>query len=119
MANLLTVGYFYAFSNEFMYFLCKYTVYDITDMVNKCAACRCISPLKSEDLNKKEIRFVNRSDCVPTKHSVLCKFHFEDIYKNKGKHTSLNWSMKPIPTIHSAELIDMPSVLPITDDDLK
>ena len=27
---------------------------------------------------------------------------------------SLNWSMKPVPTIHSAELIDTPSVLPIT-----
>ena len=27
---------------------------------------------------------------------------------------SLNWSMKPVPTIHSAELIDTPSVLQIT-----
>ena len=34
--------------------------------------------------------------------------------KNKGKRMSLNWSMKPVPTIHSAELIDTPSVLPTT-----
>ena len=27
---------------------------------------------------------------------------------------SLTWSMKPVPTIYSAELIDTPSVLPIT-----
>ena len=27
---------------------------------------------------------------------------------------SLNWSMKPVPTIHSAELIDTPSALPTT-----
>ena len=97
-------------------------------MVNKCAAPKCQTgytsstrklssfhfPLKNEELNKKWIRFVNRSDWVPTKHSVLCELHFEDIYKNKGKRMSLNWSMKPVPTIHSANLIDTPSVLPTT-----
>ena len=109
-------------------FLWKYTAYDIIDMVNKCAAPKCQTgytsstrklssfhfPLKNEELNKKWIRFVNRSDWVPTKHSVLCELHFEDIYKNKGKRMSLNWSMKPVPTIHSADLIDTPSVLPTT-----
>ena len=78
-------------------FLWKYTEYNITDMVNKCAAPKCQRgytsstrklssfhfPLKNEELNKKWIRFVNRSDWVPTKHSVLCELHFEDIYKNK------------------------------------
>ena len=97
-------------------------------MVNKCAAPKCQTgytsstvklssfyfPLKNEKLNKKWIRFVNRRDWVPTKHSVLCEFLFEGIYQNKGKRMSLNWSMKPVPTIHSAELIDMPSVLPTT-----
>ena len=66
-------------------FLWKYTAYDIIDMVNKCAAPKCQTgytsstrklssfhfPLKNEELNKKWIRFVNRSDWVPTKHSVL------------------------------------------------
>ena len=32
------MGYFHAFSNEFMYFLWKYTEYDIIDMINECAA---------------------------------------------------------------------------------
>ena len=41
MANLLTVGYFHAFSNEFMYFLWKYTAYDIIDMVDKYNARKC------------------------------------------------------------------------------
>ena len=109
-------------------FLWKYTAYDIINMVNKCAAPKCQTahtsstrklsslhlPLKKEELNKKWTRFVNRSDSVPTKHSVLCELHFEYIYKNKGKHMSLNWSMKPVPTIHSADLIDKPSVLPTT-----
>ena len=80
-------------------FLWKYTAYDIIDMVNKCTVSKCQTcctsstgklssfrfPLKNEELNKKWIRFVNRSDWVPTKHSVLCELHFEDIYKNKGK----------------------------------
>ena len=109
-------------------FLWKYTSYDIIDMVNKCAAPKCQTgytsstrklssfhfPLKKEELNKKWIRFVNRSDWVPRKHSVLCELHFEDICKNKEKRMSLNWSMKPVPTIHSADLIDTPSVLPTT-----
>ena len=32
------MGYFHAFSNEFMYFLWKYTAYDIINMINECAA---------------------------------------------------------------------------------
>ena len=103
MANLLTEGYFHAFSNKFLYFW-KYTAYEIIDMANKCAAPKCqihytsskrnLSsfhfPLKDKELNKKSIRFVNRSDWIPTKHSVLWELYFEDIYKNKGKRMSLN-----------------------------
>ena len=53
-------------------FLWKYTEYNITDMVNKCAAPKCQRGYtsstqencwtKNEELNKKWIRFVNRSD---------------------------------------------------------
>ena len=85
-------------------------------MVNKCAAPKCQTNytsstgklssfhfhLKNEELNKKWIRFDSRNDWVPTRHSVLCELHSEDIYKNKGKPMSLNWSMKPVATIHSA-----------------
>ena len=109
-------------------FLWKYTAYDIIDMVNKCVAPKYQTgytsspgklssfhfPLKNEELNKKWIRFLNRSDWVLTKHSVLCELHSEDIYKNKGKRMSLNWLTKPVPTIHSAEVIDTPSILPTT-----
>ena len=55
-----------------------------------------------------------QSDWIPTKHSVLCELHFEDIYRNKGKRMSLSWSMKPVSTIHSSELINTPYVLPTT-----
>ena len=106
-------------------FLWTYTAYDMIYMVNKCSAPKCQTgytfstrklpsfhfPLKNEELNKKWIRFVNMNDWVLTKHLVLCELHFDDIYKNKGKRMNLNWSMKPVPTIHSAELIDTPSVL--------
>ena len=109
-------------------FLWKYTVYDIMNMVNvlhlsvKQALYTSSTgklssfhfPLKNEELNKKWIRFVNRSDWIPTKYSVLCELHFEDTYKNKGKCMSWNWSMKPVRTTHSAELTDTPSVLPTT-----
>ena len=66
-------------------FLWKYTAYDIIDMVKKCAAPKCQTgytsstgklssfhfPLKDEELNKKWIRFVNRSDWFHRKYSVL------------------------------------------------
>ena len=71
-------------------------------------------PLKNEELSKKWIHFVNKSDWVPRKHSVLCELHFEDISKNKGKRMSLNWSMKPVHKMHSAGLIDTLSVFPTT-----
>ena len=63
-------------------------------MVNKCAAPKCQTgyisstgklssfhfTLKNEELNKKWILFVNRSDWVSTKHSALCKLHFKDVF---------------------------------------
>ena len=66
-------------------FLWKYTAYDIVDMVNKCAAPKCQTgytsparklssihfPVKKEELNKKWIRFVSRSDWAPTKHCFM------------------------------------------------
>ena len=121
MANFLT----HAFSNEFIYFFMQvYCTWYYRH--GKCVAPKCQTgytsftgklssfhfPPKNEELNKKWNRFVNRSDWVPTKHSVLCKLHFEDICKIKGM--SLNWSTKRVPSIHSAELIDTPCGLPST-----
>ena len=97
-------------------------------MVNKCSALKCQTgyssddnkklssfhfPLtKDEELNQKWIRFVNRKDWIPSKNSVLCELHFEEKFFSKGKRTTLNWSMKPVPSIHSVELSRTPSVLP-------
>ena len=39
---------------------------------------------------------------------------FRRYLENKGKRMSLNWSMKPVLTIHATELIDTPFVLPTT-----
>ena len=72
-------------------------------MVNKCAAPSCRSgyaknetkhitkfhfPLKNFELNRLWIRFVNRKDWKPTKHSVLCELHFEEV-----EHRS-RWKVK-------------------------
>ena len=85
-------------------------------MVNKCAAPSCRSgyaknerkhikkinfPLKNSELNRLWIRFVNRKDSKPTKHSVLCELHFEEKYVVRGGKSNLKWSMNPIPTKHS------------------
>ena len=97
-------------------------------MVNKCAAPKCQTgysttqvkcssfhfPFKNEKLNERWIRFVNRSDWAPSKNSVLCELHFEEKFKTKGKRVTLNWSMDPVPTLHSDKLVATPSVLPTT-----
>ena len=93
-------------------------------MVNKCAALSCQSgyaknenikrlatfhfPLKDDELNKHWIRFVNRAVSVPTKHSVLCELHFDEKYIIRGGKCNLKWATKPIPTIHSKELLNGP-----------
>ena len=98
-------------------------------MVNKCAAPSCRSgyaknetkhitkfhfPLKNFELNRLWIRFVNRKDWKPTKHSVLCELHFEEKYIVRGGKSNLKWLMNPIPTKHSKRLLKMPSSLLLT-----
>jgi hypothetical protein len=97
-------------------------------MVNKCSAPSCRSgyakneakqitkfhfPLKKVELNKLWIKFSNRKDWKPTRHSVLCEFHFEEKYIIRGGKSNLKWSMNPVPTIHSKALLNSPpSLLP-------
>jgi len=85
-------------------------------MVNKCSAFGCKTgydstesknvstfsfPLDNPDLIQKWIKFVNRTEWTPTKHSVLCIKHFEEMYIVRGKKKNLlNWKMNPFPTIH-------------------
>ena len=95
-------------------------------MVNKCAAPSCRSdyakketkhitkfhfPLKNFELKRQWIKFVNRKDWKPTKHSGLCELHFEEKYIVRGGKSNLKCSMNPIPTKHSKELLKTPSSL--------
>ena len=81
-------------------------------IVNYCAAPSCPSgytknetkhiakfhfPLKNFKLNRLWIRFVNRKDCKPTKHSVLYELNYEEKYIVRGGKSNLKWSMNLIP----------------------
>ena len=62
--------------------------------------------------------FTNRVDWNPTQKSMLCELNFEDKYLVKCKRTTL-WNLDPIPTKHSNELGNLPSVLPTSTTKLK
>ena len=64
---------------------------------------------------EKWIKFVNRSDWIPTNNSVLCVKHFKEEFISKGKRNNLKWSLHPVPTIHSDEVMKRPSCLPNTN----
>ena len=68
-------------------------------------------PLKNFELNRLWIRFVNRKEWKPTNHSFLCEVHFEEKYIVRVGTSNLKWSMNPIPTKHSRELLKMLSSL--------
>ena len=98
-------------------------------MVNKCSAYGCSTglltqlvkndekiatfhfPLKKPDLLNVWKKFVNRRDWNPTQSSVVCEKHFADRLVTRGKRTTLNWSLNPIPTIHSELACKRPSTL--------
>ena len=94
-------------------------------MVNKCVAFGCKTgyrnteqistfrfPHGKPDLNIKWIKFVNRADWNVSKNSVLCVNHFEEKFITKGRRNTLNWSLNPVPTIHSEIINTKPSLLP-------
>ena len=91
-------------------------------MVNKCAALGYAKNetkhitkfhflLKTFELNRPWIRFVNRNNWKPTKLSVFSELHFEENYIVRGGKSNLKWSMNSIPTKHSKELQKVPSSL--------
>lgn len=97
-------------------------------MVNKCVAFGCKTGYKNHenlstfhfphgkpDLFEKWTKFVNRADWIATKNSVLCIKHFEEKFILKGKRNKLNWSLHPIPTIHSPLVNIKPSLLPTSN----
>ena len=67
--------------------------------------------LKSFELRMLWIRFFNRQDWKPTKHSVVCELHFEEKYIVRGGKFNSKWSMNPIPTEHTNELLKILSSL--------
>ena len=82
-------------------------------MPNKCCVTGCYTnfnegPKKTvfkfpgdPALSKKCLEFVNRIGFENSQYSVICIDHFEEkfIFKHETKMT-LNYSMRPIPTIH-------------------
>ena len=95
-------------------------------MVNKCVVFGCKSgyvsqqdkvpgfsfPLSTPDLLEKWIKFVNRVNWKPTKHSIICVKHFEEEFISQGKRMTLKWKLQPIPTIHTEKALKRPSTLP-------
>ena len=71
---------------------------------------------QDEELKRKWIRFVNRKDWIPSKHSVICVDHFADEFitiHNKKSLLKLNISAVPsiYPTSTSSSSI-LPTISP-------
>jgi len=93
-------------------------------MVNKCVVFGCKSgydssdnapsfrfPFKRDHLITKWIQFVNRANWTPTSNSVICCKHFDAKFILDGKRKKLNWSLNPIPTLHTSIGLKRPSTL--------
>jgi hypothetical protein len=88
----------------------------ILKMPDKCCVVGCRTnyaggPKKSvfyfpseEEIRKRWIRFVNRSNWIPSKHSVICVAHFEAkfVLPHKKK-VILKWDLQPVPSIYITE----------------
>ena len=68
-------------------------------------------PLKSPELNRKWIRFVNRRDWAPTRRSGVCSKYFEKKFLKVGKRATLRWELQPVPSIYSGNESIPPSVM--------
>ena len=68
--------------------------------------------MKRDDILGKLIKFIRKKDWLPTNSSVICEKHFKDIYLKRGKRTTLNWEMNPVPTIHNSEALQRPANFP-------
>ncbi|XP_047142955.1 THAP domain-containing protein 2-like [Hydra vulgaris] len=101
-------------------------------MVNKCAVFNCRSGYKSKKnessflsaskavfsfpkdtvLEEKWMKFVNRKDWKPSKHSVICLDYFEKKYLKYGKRVTLKYELNHVPTIYSDEISIPSSIIP-------
>ena len=97
-------------------------------MINACVVFGCKSGYSSQShkvsgfsfLFKKPdllilawwIKFVNRKNWKPSKHSIICAKHFKDELIKDGKRKKLKWELLPVPTIHTEKALKRLSVLP-------
>ena len=58
------------------------------------------------------IKFVNRKNWKPSKHSIICAKHFKDELIKDGKKKKLKWELLPVPIIYTEKALKRPSVLP-------
>ena len=58
------------------------------------------------------IKFVNRKNWKPSKHSIICAKHFKDELIKDGKRKKLKWELLPVPTIHTEKALKRLSVFP-------
>ena len=64
---------------------------------------------QDEEFKKKWIRFVNRKNWTPTKHSVICAEHFsDDLIISHKKKSLLEWSSSPVPSIYLTKNSSLP-----------
>ena len=68
-------------------------------------------PVKKPELLNRWTRFVNKPNWTATSTSVLCEKHFKEDVIKRGKKTTLNWNLNPIPTIQSTIARKRPSSL--------
>lgn len=103
-------------------------------MPNKCVAFGCTTgyltekstreediatfhfPVKKPELLNIWTRFVNRSNWTATSTAVLCEKHFKEDVIKRGKRTTLDWNLNPIPTIQSSLARKRPSSFPVTSE---
>ena len=70
-------------------------------------------PLEKSYLLQQWKRFVNRSEWVPSKNSVICIKHLEEKFIIHGKNNNRMWSLNLIPTINTEHTLKRPSTLPM------
>ena len=94
-------------------------------MVNKCVVYGCKSgykqsqgtvpsfrfPANESSLFKKRVSFVNRTNWKPSANLVICAKHFPDKFIRDGSRKTLNWSLNPIPTLHTQIALKIPPTL--------
>ena len=68
-------------------------------------------PENEGSLFKKCVSFVNRTNWKLSANSVICAKHFLGKFIRDGSRKTLNWSLNPIPTLHTQIALKRPSTL--------